>query len=510
MGSKKHGLMKSLILVAVIFFGLHWITDGESTQYILDLLDGSSTSTASTQATTSPAQRLPGMPESLYKHVYLHSRDNGPCTKFTGNVTMLVIFVDDPEATWTDGLISDMKEEISATVGQISEQAESYGAQVQITTEYLYATSGIPLVRDEWSQWANSALQSVSIDEPHHMLASYLEEKYQSDNVPVVFLTNQSGRAFSNTASGTSLLMESALLYKNTDALFHEVCHIFGAEDFYFPDEVTDLANQYLPDSIMVNSRSGIVDPLTAYLIGWTDELSEDALQFLQETAYLTPEYLSEQKKIDSYTGYAENYAVGTGSYTGYLVNGIRHGQGKYTAEDGSTWEGTYAHGLLQGQVKYNGHNGDRYTGAYVDGERHGQGTYIWADGSKYVGNYQNGVRSGQGTMYYSDGNIYVGQWKNGQRSGQGKLTLTDGKYCEGQWADDTLNGRGTFYWSKNEKYVGHFVDGKRSGYGVYYFPSGNRYEGQWKNGERHGQGTMYYANGTKQSGKWSNGSFVG
>ena len=48
----------------------------------------------------------------------------------------------------------------------------------------------------------------------------------------------------------------------------------------------------------MVNSGTGVIDDLTAYLIGWTDTLSDAALTFLQETAYLTYDYLAEKKEI--------------------------------------------------------------------------------------------------------------------------------------------------------------------------------------------------------------------
>ena len=39
------------------------------------------------------------------------------------------------------------------------------------------------------------------------------------------------------------------------------------------------------------------VDDLTAYLIGWTDELSETALQFLEAVNHLTKEEIAEAQK---------------------------------------------------------------------------------------------------------------------------------------------------------------------------------------------------------------------
>ena len=486
---KKFSFWKLLIWIVVIVVALQIYTEGDLFSGVLDD-SGISTPTGATDPTTpsvpSQADRLPNIPEELWDHVYLKTKAQGPCKAFTGNVTMLVVFVNDPDTLWSQAEIEAEKQQIGQIVSRISQDAQACGADLNLTAQYEIATADIPLVRDDWMQWAKNALQNLALVESGTAIAAEYEAYYHADAVPIVFMTNQSGRSLAQCYASGSTFFEGALLYKNSSALYHEICHVFGAKDFYFPDEVQALADTYLLGSIMSDSAEDTVDSLTAYLIGWTDSLPTEAMEFLQQTAYLTPEYLAEQKEIDSYTGYVENFVLGSGVYTGYLVDGVRHGQGIYTTDDGTVLEGNF-----------------------IDGQLWGQGSTCWADGTKYVGNYENGIRNGEGTMYYPNGSVYVGQWLEGSRYGYGRLTFEGGTYCEGNWIDGSLNGQGSYVWASGDRYDGAFKDGKRNGYGIYYFASGGRFEGNWLNGDRHGYGTYYFADGSTQSGTWENDEYV-
>ena len=262
-------------------------------------------------------ERLPNVPAELQEHVFLGARSHGACDTFEGNVKMLVVFVDDPRYRWTGGEIEQAKNEITATANRMMGDAATYGVSLNLSVEFTTATSSVNLVREEYNNWVDSALTSMGLPTDRNQTCMTLESRYGVSEVPIVFLANQDGRSFASAVSGGTTTREFSIIYDDTAAVYHEVCHIFGAKDFYFPAEVKGLANTYLPESIMVNSGTGTVDSLTAYLIGWTDTLSSEALSFLQSTSYLTVEYLSEQKAIDSYTGYVENRRSDTGRYTG-------------------------------------------------------------------------------------------------------------------------------------------------------------------------------------------------
>ena len=75
---------------------------------------------------------------------------------------------------------------------------------------------------------------------------------------------------------------------------------------------------------------------------------------------------------------------------------------------------------------------------------RHGQGKYTLPDGTSYEGNWKNNKQHGQGTLTCSNGSVYEGEWVDGKRHGQGTLTWPDGTSYEGEWVDDKQHGRGT------------------------------------------------------------------
>lgn len=465
---------------------------------------GDSGSSGSVEAPAVPeVERLPNVPAELQEHVFLGARSHGACDTFEGNVKMLVVFVDDPRYRWTGGEIEQAKNEITATANRMMGDAATYGVSLNLSVEFTTATSSVNLVREEYNNWVDSALTSMGLPTDRNQTCMTLESRYGVSEVPIVFLANQDGRSFASAVSGGTTTREFSIIYDDTAAVYHEVCHIFGAKDFYFPAEVKGLANTYLPESIMVNSGTGTVDSLTAYLIGWTDTLSSEALSFLQSTSYLTVEYLSEQKAIDSYTGYVENRRSDDGSYTGYLVNGVRHGQGTFRWDDGAVYEGNWSHGKRDGYGKMTTASGDVYEGPFVDGKRHGEGTYRWADGAYYTGAWVENQRTGNGVMVYSSGSRYEGQFVNGKLHGTGTYTWTDGARYVGSYVDGLRHGQGKMKYSDGAVYEGNWAGGKRNGQGTMVYANGNRYTGDWVENKRTGQGTFLWASGDKYTGDW-------
>ena len=556
--AKKGSPLKIILWAVLIFVGLQIFTDGEFGEDLADFWEdiclsfsdtnpgeysepstapsygtsvpssSSSVTAPSTSATQPPEDnRLPSVPEDLKKHVYLDARGNGACDGFTGNVALYVIFVNDPQCSWPEWEIAEIQNQINSSLATIGSDAASYGASLNLTARYCTASISTELNRDESMDWVNSALAALSL--PTDGTANLvLEDALSCEEVPIVFFTNQGGRSFAQNRRGMNGV-EYSITYDEPSPLYHEVAHIFGAKDFYFPDEIQTLAEQHLPNSIMVNSGTGVIDDLTAYLIGWTDTLSDTALTFLQETAYLTYDYLAEQKEIDSYTGYVTDRNTGSGTYTGYLVDGILHGKGKMVWNNGSSYDGDWNHGKVHGNGTYIYSDGGTYAGQFQNGSRHGYGTYYFPSGAVYDGQWANGERAGYGTLRWSNGDVYEGQWQNSKRNGQGTLTYANGNVYTGPWADDERSGQGTltlagggcyvggflhnkyhgsgtFIYNDGGKYVGQFYEGKRHGQGIYYFPSGNVYEGEWLDGERTGYGTFRWTDGTVHQGQWLNG----
>jgi flavodoxin len=119
-----------------------------------------------------------------------------------------------------------------------------------------------------------------------------LKKKYNVDNVLFLFFANKSGHDFAQptTTKGVNFnrenFVEGTLVYKLywdsgkdlcTGTIMHEMLHLYGAWDMYkpSPNEVEDRVSSLYKNSIMLHDRRDnlsymLIDPLTAWCIGWS------------------------------------------------------------------------------------------------------------------------------------------------------------------------------------------------------------------------------------------------
>lgn len=117
----------------------------------------------------------------------------------------------------------------------------------------------------------------------------------------------------------------------------------------------------------------------------------------------------------------ADNQAHGKGKrtysdgvYIGDFLNDNKHGKGKWTGNDGGTFEGDFASNSATGKGKYNWPNGDSYEGEVANWWRTGKGKYTWKNGDVYEGDFLNNLHHGKGKKTYADGKVEDGIWENG------------------------------------------------------------------------------------------------
>ena len=257
--------------------------------------------TLPTQPTTMPTQPEEPenpVPEELRDNYYLGHKGQGACEKMTGNITVLVVFVSDSLNTWSDYDREQAKPALQECESRLEAAAAAYGAELDLTMEYLDAkiSTEFKVEMNSVMTSAYTVMRKLGMGDAYYDQDS-LEEQYEADAVPILFMLNRQGRAFATTMDAETDLLECAVIYgKDMSSVRHELCHIFGALDFYFPDETIAAQERYLPDSIM-NNHFTEVDDLTAYLIGWVDELSLNAINFLRATNHLTKEMIEEAQE---------------------------------------------------------------------------------------------------------------------------------------------------------------------------------------------------------------------
>jgi len=124
-----------------------------------------------------------------------------------------------------------------------------------------------------------------------------------------------------------------------------------------------------------------------------------------------------------------------TWTYTGSILNGVKHGKGKVVWSDG-----------------------DIYEGDWVNGNEHGKGKMVWANGDIYEGDWVDGNPTGKGKSIYVSGKIYEGDFVEGNPVGKGKLTTADGDVFEGNFVDGNPT-KGKITQANGEVYEGDFDD---------------------------------------------------
>ena len=374
--------------------------------------------------------RLPNLDKSYDSHVFLASRGYGDSFSLTGDVVVNIVFVNDPEAQWTDAGRSNVMLQIMSQTIMLKEAAAEYGAELNLNPTYHYVTVDVVYDAENYHEWAEAVLQEMGYTADN---ASSLAKKNRNvKEAPYMFCTPRDGRSFARAVEKDGVF-EYGILYADGAAYAHELSHLFGAEDFYYPEQVKALAEDCFGKSIMLDSADHIFDSLTAYLVGWTDEVSEEALRFLDETAWITKDIRQQQYREETITG-SGTRKLGEHTYTGQLKKGIPHGEGKLELASGDVYEGQFRQGVFHGYGKYTYAGGNIYEGQFFDGNKQGTGKYSWANGDVYEGEFFEGLLRGTGRYTWADGTYYEGEFENGKFHGQGKQVAPDGRVLTGRW----------------------------------------------------------------------------
>ncbi|MDR1425449.1 MAG: hypothetical protein LBI70_00425 [Rickettsiales bacterium] len=149
----------------------------------------------------------------------------------------------------------------------------------------------------------------------------------------------------------------------------------------------------------------------------------------LLSSALLNPKSArSEKEKTTDYVGYEESADV--------------NGKDEHTYPNGNTYkeEREDKQPDEYGTLTYE--NGGNYIGGLIDSYfRHGNGKLTLPDGSTYEGGFRYGEFYGEGKLISSNGVIYEGYFKHNMPNGKGKLTLPNGTICEGYFEDGEFIG---------------------------------------------------------------------
>lgn len=225
-------------------------------------------------------------PDHFMDHYFMDSRDFGSSGKMTGNIELIPVFINNGESTWSDEEIDRFIKAMYDDSAYLEQCASAWGAKLHFSVSYFEAT--VPSGHDD--DWYDYLMDNYFYNKDHHMetLQKYYESEGGYDDTPLLFVFNTEGRCYSyeGTVSNGYRDEFSVFFAKSMGmelSITHELLHLYGAHDYYFPESLKEIANKYFPSSSMMNGGRE-VDELTAYFIGWTDELTQDSTDFLCDT----------------------------------------------------------------------------------------------------------------------------------------------------------------------------------------------------------------------------------
>lgn len=227
--------------------------------------------------------------------------DLGTCRNLSGNVSVILFYMDDFESKWTaDEITSFTNNEVKPGLAFLEKEAKSYGVELDLSIKQCYSSifyddevilnikeTGLATV-DVLSQ----AAHGLNFSSDEEMIADF---KSQYGTEVVCFtIFNKNGTAYAiNPRRGQSMQIEEHCIIfaydlnsnhkdpigSQSSIVAHEMLHLFGAEDFYATANRKTLAKKYYPADIMLGANYYIITnnigDATAFYIGWTDEVPD-------------------------------------------------------------------------------------------------------------------------------------------------------------------------------------------------------------------------------------------
>ncbi len=229
----------------------------------------------------------------IKNNYFLSAKCIGPTVKLTGEIVLVVLFVNDAVSKWTDKAKDEYLKIHNKTVHAVTEEAKNRNIPLRLRTGTGEVSVETVCSSFNYREWIPNIWKTKNANDTASF-QKYFENKYNCCDAPILFVFNKFARSFAMTTDTYNRYPEEcSVIFKDSPGkpfsertVLHEILHQFGAVDLYFPDEVKKSAENNLPKSIMNDGNE--IDSLTEYLIGWKDEISENANVFLKETSHIT------------------------------------------------------------------------------------------------------------------------------------------------------------------------------------------------------------------------------
>lgn len=237
--------------------------------------------------------------EQYRSHPLFQAKGSGNVQSCRGKIHIRVFFVDDGKATWNDEARKAYRAVINDAIATLQRES-GLGAGIEMSWSEKNLKMAGSFENGLDAHKVIPALLGVPNKSGVTRFQNDLRKSERCDEAPLVFVWNWRFRDSASQSASQSVARRSGEWatigvddLRNDPAwekhtFIHELLHLFGAEDFYYPRAIEAAAQKWLPGSVM-NSGNGMeIDDLTRVLIGWDSTLTEAAEQFLKATSSIT------------------------------------------------------------------------------------------------------------------------------------------------------------------------------------------------------------------------------
>lgn len=229
-------------------------------------------------------------------------QNEGSGARLSGSNLVVNIFVTDRKTDWAESDIQNALAMQAEGLDFLVRQSTVFGVE-GLTFKATDRTESLFLKTSDTFSTAMDDFLWIDLlfaDTTYRSLEGYVRENFDVDaydNYTVTLHVNKKGRSYSLPCNSTYYdyklyNTERSVVFYSTDKNYsyctksgvyvHELLHLYGADDLYddlIPDNIAEKIDAYYKNEIMLTIPSDVeqacVSLYTAYLIGWTDRMSE-------------------------------------------------------------------------------------------------------------------------------------------------------------------------------------------------------------------------------------------
>ena len=233
-------------------------------------------------------------PVSAMKSNQASKRGLGSAGVLSGHVHVYNIFARDHFSDWNAEQKQTVLDKVQQAYRFLTEHCGQHGVEVKFTDESsaeVLCSHRIPIDTFVDPRWTEKVIGTAT-GKSGNELVSWLRKETSADHVLICLHINKSALSYNlavydrvsdHFAAERMICFASYPDDRPTAAATyaHEILHLFGAGDLYFPfdsgDERKKQAAELFPHDVMYRVDYNLgrlnIGPFTAYRVGWTDEL---------------------------------------------------------------------------------------------------------------------------------------------------------------------------------------------------------------------------------------------